>query len=52
MNKSLNAQLDVLKGNNLDSLITVADCENMEAKLKHALSAVDKRKVKELILVM
>mmetsp|Transcript_22280 Transcript_22280/g.41418 ORF Transcript_22280/g.41418 Transcript_22280/m.41418 type:complete len:335 (-) Transcript_22280:1926-2930(-) len=43
-NSSLTDQLDVFKGNNMDSLQTVVDCENMEARLKQSLSAVDKRK--------
>lgn len=43
-NKSLSDQLDVLKGNNLDSLTSVAACEHMEGKLRQTLSAIDKKK--------
>ena len=41
----LNDQLGVLKHANVDSLLTVADCESMEAKLKQSLSAIEKKKV-------
>jgi hypothetical protein len=44
-NTTLTEQMDVFKGNNMDSLCTVIDCENMEARLKQTLSAVDKKKV-------
>lgn len=50
-NKSLVGQLDVLKGSNLDSLTTVAACEHLEAKLKQALSAIDKRKVCTVVVL-
>lgn len=40
----LNDQLGVLKHANVDSLLTVADCESMEAKLKQSLSAIEKKK--------
>jgi hypothetical protein len=47
--QGLTSQLDVLRGSNLDSLQSVADCEHAEAKLKQALSAVDKKKVTTFI---